>query len=116
MKTWDEYYKDYEKTKKEMVSPLYECGAFQDFLIKIDNTGTGTLIKELFETSKDYIDSPGDYNIDPEKYEYSIIYNYVCHGEERRLFDLWAYWFDNLKKCFNWTYDSSVTTKTGEEK
>jgi len=107
MKTWNEFYDDYKKTQPLMVSPLDDCGSFKDFLIKIDKTGTGTLIKELFGADESYIDSPGDFHTDPSNYEHDIIYHYVCHAEERRLFDLWAFWVDNLRKCFDWTYDTS---------
>ena len=116
MKTWDEVYKAREVTEKKVVSALYDCESFRDFLIKVDNTGCGTLIRELFGSDEKYIDSPGDFHMDEEGYEYDIIYHYVCHAEERRLFDLWAYWYDNIKKCYDWTYNTSQPIKNEEDK
>lgn len=103
--TWDDFYKDYKETVDKAVGSLYYCEAFSAFLKKVDKTGQGGLIKELFDNKEDaYIDSPGDYHKDPEQYEHSITYNYVANCVEGNLLRLFGFWCNNLKKCYEWTY------------
>lgn len=105
IKTWDDFYANYKKTVEDVVEPLYYCDAFSDFLKKVDRTGQGGLIDELFDGKEDtYIDSPGDFHRDPEQYEHSVVYSYIATATEPNLIALFAYWCRNLKKCYEWTY------------
>ncbi len=103
--TWDDFYANYKKAVEDVVEPLYYCDAFSDFLKKVDRTGMGTLIEELFDNKEEtYIDSPGDFHRDPEQYEHSVVYSYIATVTEPNLIALFAYWCRNLKKCYEWTY------------
>ncbi len=103
--SWDDFYGQYKETVEEITDPLYYCRAFADFLKKVDRTGQGALIDELFEGKEDaYIDSPGDFHRDPEQYEHSVVYSYIATVTEPNLIALFAYWCRNLKKCYEWTY------------
>lgn len=104
---WDEFYADYKKTVEGIVVLLYYSEGFQDFLKKVDKTGHGKLVKELFGSEKDYIDSPGNFHRNPEHYEHSIIYNYVADAREDDLISLFGFFVRRTKKCFDWTYQSS---------
>ena len=105
VKSWDDFYANYKKTVEDVVEPLYYCAAFSDFLKKVDKTGQGGLIDELFDGKEDtYVDSPGDFHRDPEQYEHSIIYNYVANCNEANLLKLFGFWCANLRKCYDWTY------------
>ncbi len=102
--SWDDFYKDYKDTVAKAVAPLHYCEAFKDFLKKVDKTGMGVLIRDVFGSSEAYIDSPGDFNKDPGQYEHSIIYNYVANVKEEDLLMLFGFWCGNLKTCYDWTY------------
>jgi len=107
--SWDDFYEDYKSTKPKVVNSLYYCRAFADFLTKVDKTGQGTLIEELFDGKEEtYIDSPGDFKTDPDQYEHSVIYSYVATCTEPDLIELFAYWCRNLKKCYEWTYSKRL--------
>jgi hypothetical protein len=105
VKSWDDFYKYYKDAVEEVVAPLHYCEAFKDFLKKVDKTGQGGLIDDLFDSKDDaYVDSPGDFHRDPEQYEHSIIYNYVANCNEANLLKLFGFWCANLRKCYDWTY------------
>lgn len=103
---WDEFYKDYKETVEKVVTPLYYSDSFQDFLKKVDRTGYGELVKELFGSEEKYIDSPGDFHRDTEPYEHSIVFNYVANCREDDLISLFGFFIRHTKKCFDFTYHS----------
>jgi len=101
---WDDFYEDYNETVKKVIEPLNYYEPFHDFLKKLDKTGQGRLIKELFGSEEKYIESPGDFHVAPEEYEYSIIYNFEANAREDDLISLFGFFVRNLRKCFDWTY------------
>lgn len=108
--SWDAFYKDYKDTIKKTVDPLNYCDAFCDFLKKVDRTGQGALIKQLFGSEEAYVDSPGDFHRDQDHYEHSIIYNFEANCREGNLLQLFGFWCNHLKKCHEWTYPKRLRT------
>lgn len=112
LRSWDEVYKgsnDVTDKLVEVLSCAFDEG-FKDFLKKVDKTDQGTLIEELFGSKEMYVDSPGDFHKDPDRYEYSIIYNYTANCCEADLLRLYGFWISNIKKCYEWTYPKRLKT------
>jgi hypothetical protein len=99
---------DYDKCKATKEKVLDAIGMtddelFKKFLRKVDRTSEPDLIKQLFGSEEAYIDSPGDYKLNPKQWEYDIIYCFRANAEDN-LIRLFGWYCANWAKARDWVY------------
>lgn len=73
--------------------------SFEDFLITIDKTGQTLLIKELFGSRKNYIDTPGYYW--KEKDDYSDVFEFYEMNMGSEDYTKLMKWWENHPRRVN---------------